>query len=166
MQRLTSAPPVARFRPRGVPPNQAFTFSLVDIHTDPDETDSELDALAGVFTGVQGNGSGEDDVILLGDLNVDEYHLGNLGRLPGIGAVVAGVPTNTRRDKTYDNIVFDRRMTVEYTGRWGVLDLMQTFQLTEAQALEVSDHMPVWAEFSAYEGAIGPIAMQPPGTSR
>ena len=163
---LHREPLVARFRPRGVPPNQAFTFSLVNIHTDPDETDSELDALAGVFTGVQGNGSGEDDVILLGDLNVDEYHLGNLGRLPGIGAVVSGVPTNTRRDKTYDNIVFDRRMTIEYTGRWGVLDLMQTFQLTEAQALEVSDHMPVWAEFSAYEGAIGPLARQSPGTSR
>ena len=92
---LHREPLVARFRPRVVPPNQAFTFSLVNIHTDPDETDSELDALAGVFTGVQGNGSGEDDVILLGDLNVDEYHLGNLGRLPGIGAVVAGVPTNT-----------------------------------------------------------------------
>ena len=86
-----------------------------------------------MFVGVQQNGSGEDDVILLGDLNVDEYHLGNLGRLPDIGHVVSGVPTNTRRDKTYDNIVFDRRTTVEYTGRWGVLDLMQEFSLTEAR---------------------------------
>lgn len=163
---LHREPLVARFRPRGVPPNQAFTFSLVNIHTDPDETNGELDALGNVFVGVQQNGTGEDDVILLGDLNVDEYHLGNLGRLPGIGYVVSGVPTNTRRDKTYDNIVFDRRTTVEYTGRWGVLDLMEVFHLTEAQALEVSDHMPVWAEFSAYEGIAGPVAMQPSGSRR
>ena len=163
---LHREPLVARFRPRGVPPNQAFTFSLVNIHTDPDETATELDALADVFVGVQQNGSGEDDVILLGDINVDEYHLGNLGRLPGIGYVVAGVPTNTRRDKTYDNIVFDRRTTVEYTGRWGVLDLMQEFSLTSAQALEVSDHMPVWAEFGVYEGAVGPLALQPGGSAR
>ncbi len=163
---LHREPLVARFRPRGVPPNQAFTFSLVNIHTDPDETSGELDALANVFVGVQQNGTGEDDVIVLGDLNVDEYHLGNLGRLPGIGYVVSGVPTNTRRDKTYDNIVFDRRTTVEYTGRWGVLDLMEVFHLTEDQALEVSDHMPVWAEFSAYEGSTGPVAMQPSGLRR
>jgi endonuclease/exonuclease/phosphatase family metal-dependent hydrolase len=163
---LHREPLVARFRPRGVPPNQAFTFSLVNIHTDPDETATELNALADVFVGVQQNGSGEDDVILLGDINVDEYNLGNLGRLPGIGYVVAGVPTNTRRDKTYDNIVFDRRTTVEYTGRWGVLDLMQEYSLTSAQALEVSDHMPVWAEFGVYEGAVGPLALQPGGSPR
>jgi deoxyribonuclease-1-like protein len=163
---LHREPLVARFRPRGVPPNQAFTFSLVNIHTDPDETVTELNALADVFVGVQQNGSGEDDVILLGDINVNEYRLGNLGRLPGISYVVAGVPTNTRRDKTYDNIVFDRRTTVEYTGRWGVLDLMQEYSLTSAQALEVSDHMPVWAEFSVYEGAVGPLALQPSGSAR
>lgn len=163
---LHREPLVARFRPRGVPPDRAFTFSLVDIHTDPDETSGELDALADVFAGVQQNGSGEDDVILLGDLNVDEYHLGNLGRLPGIRYVVSGVPTNTRRDKTYDNIVLDGRLTVEYTGRWGVLDLMDVFRLTEAQALEVSDHMPVWAEFSTYEGGLGPVAVQPSPSPR
>lgn len=163
---LHREPLVARFRPKGVPPNQAFTFNMVDIHTDPDETGTELDALASVFVGVQQNGTGEDDVILLGDMNVDEYHLGNLGRLPGIAHVVAGVPTNTRRDKTYDNIVFDRRATVEYTGRWGVLDLMQEYSLSTTQALEVSDHMPVWAEFGVYEGAAGLLALQPGGAPR
>ncbi len=42
------------------------------VHTDPDETDTELDALDDVFAAVQRSGNGEDDVILLGDLNVDE----------------------------------------------------------------------------------------------
>jgi len=163
---LHREPLAARFRARGVPPSQAFTFTLVNIHTDPDETSTELDALARVFVGVQQNGTGEDDVILLGDLNVNEDQMGDLSRLPGIAWAVSGVPTNTRGTKTYDNIVFDRRNTIEFTGRWGVLDLMQEFSLTMAQALEVSDHLPVWAEFSVYEGLAGPLALQPGSAPR
>ena len=77
-----------------------------------------------VFVAVQQNGSGENDVILLGDLNVDEYHLGELGRLPGIAWAISGVKTNTRGTKAYDNIVLNRPATVVYTRSWGVLDLM------------------------------------------
>jgi deoxyribonuclease-1-like protein len=164
---LHREPMVARFRVRGIPADKAFTFNLVDIHTDPDETATELNALADVVVGVQGNGSGEDDVILLGDLNVDEYHLGRLGQLPGIGHAITGVMTNTRHDKMYDNIVFDQRATTEFTGKWGVLDLMQEFGLTEKAALEVSDHCPVWAEFSAYEaGSVPVVASRPRSTGR
>ena len=148
---LHREPMVARFRVRGPPAGEAFTFTLVDIHTDPDETDEELDALADVFVAVQRDGSGEDDVILLGDLNVDEYDLGRLGRLPGIANAITGTTTNTRRNKMYDNIVFDSRATQEYTGRFGVMDLMSAFRLSEEQALDVSDHLPVWAEFSVRE---------------
>jgi deoxyribonuclease-1-like protein len=158
--RLHREPLVARFRVRGVPPEQAFTFSLVDIHTDPDETASELNALADVYTGVQQNGSGEDDVILLGDLNVDEYHLGRLGGLPGVAPLVTRVPTNTRRNAAYDNMIFDRRATVEFTGRWGVIDLVSEFHLTMEEALKVSDHCPIWAEFGVYESAAGPLALR------
>jgi len=160
--RLHREPLVARFRVRGPPAGQAFTFSLVNIHTDPDETDEELDALDEVFVSVQRSPLGEDDVILLGDLNVDEYHLGELGRLPNIMHVIAGVATNTRGTKAYDNIVMDRVATAEYTGRWGVLDLGAEYGLSLEQALDVSDHLPVWAEFSALEAA-GPseVATRP-----
>ena len=158
---LHREPLVARFRVRGVPAEQAFTFTLVDIHTDPDETTAELNALADVYTGVAQNGSGEDDVILLGDLNVDEYHLGRLGKLPGVAPTVTRVPTNTRRNAAYDNMVFDRRATVEFTGRWGVLDLATEFNLPMDQALKVSDHCPIWAEFGVYESSPGPLAVRP-----
>jgi endonuclease/exonuclease/phosphatase family metal-dependent hydrolase len=148
---LHREPLVARFRVRGPPPEKAFTFTLVDIHTDPDETTTELDALADVFAGVQQNGSGEDDVILLGDLNVDEHHLGKLGKLPNIAYAIAGTPTNTHRDRTYDNIILNRQATVEFAGRSGVLDPQGEYGLTEKDAMEVSDHLPVWAEFGVYE---------------
>lgn len=159
---LHREPLVARFRVRGPPPAEAFTFSLVNIHTDPDETDTELDALDDAFVAVRRDGSGEDDVILLGDLNVDDNHLGQLGRLPSIAWVISGRPTNTRGTKSYDNLLFDRRVTMEFTGYCGVLDLMAEFGLSMEQALKVSDHLPIWAEFSVLEAREGiPIAARP-----
>ncbi len=148
---LHREPLVARFQVRGEPRTKMFSFSLVNIHTDPDETKTELNALADVFTSVQNNGSGEDDVVLLGDLNVDEYHFGRLGQLPGITHAIKGVKTNTRRTKMYDNILFNAQRTAEFTGQAGVLDIMKEYNLTEQQALAVSDHLPIWAEFSVFE---------------
>jgi deoxyribonuclease-1-like protein len=81
---LHREPLVAWFRVRGPPPEQAFTFTLVNIHTDPDETKQELDALADVYRVVRDDGRQEDDVIILGDLNVDDRNLGRLGLIPGI----------------------------------------------------------------------------------
>ena len=160
-------PLAARFYTRTAPGTTPFSFTLVNIHTDPDETKQELNALDDVFVAVQRDGSGEDDVIILGDLNVDEYHLGELGQLPGIAHVVSGVPTNTRGNKTYDNLVFDTRATTEYTGQWGVLDLKREFNLSQDQALKVSDHMPVWAIFTATEqNSNAPIATLPGGRTR
>ena len=52
---LHREPLVAHFHVRGPPARQAFTFSLVNIHTDPDETDGELDAPDDVFQTVQHN---------------------------------------------------------------------------------------------------------------
>ncbi|MEA1949833.1 MAG: endonuclease/exonuclease/phosphatase family protein, partial [Planctomycetota bacterium] len=140
---LHREPFVARFSVRCEPDRRPFTFNLVNIHTDPDETGTELNALDDVFVAVQNNASREDDVILLGDLNVDDRHLGELGRLPSMAWVVAGQKTNTRLTKSYDNILFDRRATGEFTGRWGILNFMNEFGLSKSDALRVSDHMPV-----------------------
>ena len=133
------------------PPQEAFTFTLVDIHTDPDEVAAELDAAwTTSFPGrARRDGRGEDDVILLGDLNADDHHLGQLGTISNIAWAISGVASNTRGNKLYDNILFTSNATTEYTGRSGVLNLMQEFHLTLEQALEVSDHMPVWAEFTS-----------------
>ena len=164
---LHREPLVGWFRVRGPPPDQAFTFSLVDIHTDPDETTQELNALADVFRAVRDDGRGEDDVIVLGDLNVDDHHLGRLGQISQIHWAVSGVATNTRGNKLYDNIIFSDLATTEYTGRWGVFDMIREFNITVEEALEISDHMPVWAEFSLYEGGQGGrIATRPFNPSR
>jgi len=149
--RLHRPPMHARFRTRVIPESMAFTFWLVDIHTDPDEVPQEVDALADVVAGMRTARPDEDDVILLGDLNASPAQFGKLGRMPGVTWAVSGVTTNTHRTKTYDNIVFDRSATAEYLGRWGVLDMQSTFGLPLEAALEVSDHNPVWAAFHPCE---------------
>jgi endonuclease/exonuclease/phosphatase family metal-dependent hydrolase len=150
---LHREPLAAMFRVRGLPPQQAFTFVLVNVHTDPDETDAELDALAQVYQVVRRSSGGEDDIILLGDLNADDQHLGALGRLEGIRPIVRGVYTNTRQTALYDHIIIHQPSTAEFSGRGGVYNIEQIHKLTRDQALQVSDHLPIWAEFSAYESA-------------
>jgi len=163
---LHRPPLVAPFRVRGVPPDRAFTFTLIDVHTDPDEVDTEIDVLADVYRAVRRASQGEDDLILLGDLNVDDRHLGELAHLPAIRWVISGVPTNTRRTKQFDNILFSGRSTTEFTGRAGIVRLDREFGLSIQDALRVSDHAPIWAEFSVYEqGAGGPVAVLPERTA-
>jgi hypothetical protein len=44
------------------------------------------------------------------------------------------------------------RPTVENTGQLGVFDFLKHFNLSLDDALEISDHLPVWADFSCLEG--------------
>jgi len=149
--RLHRPPLCTRFRARVSPPEAAFTFWLVDIHTDPDEVPQEIDALADVLTVMRSARADEDDVIVLGDLNAGPPQFGRLARLPDVGWAITGGTTNTRRSKTYDNLIFNRTATAEYAGRSGVLDLQAAFGLPLERALEVSDHCPVWAAFAPFE---------------
>jgi endonuclease/exonuclease/phosphatase family metal-dependent hydrolase len=149
---LHREPFVAWFRARGAPAEQAFTFTLVNIHTDPDEVEREINALDNVIHAVRTDGRQEDDVILLGDFNADDRHFGQLGRVANIFPALSNVATNTSGTRQYDNIVFDRLTTREFTGRSGVFDFLRAFDLSLDAAQEVSDHLPVWAEFSVVEG--------------
>ncbi len=150
--RFGREPLAASFIARGPSPNEAFTFTLINVHTEPSQAAEELDLLDDVFRAVRDDGRGEDDVILLGDLGADDRHLGQLGQLPNITWAISDVPSTTRGTRLVDNVLFDRRATIEYTGRSGVVDLIREFDLSMRQAVEISDHLPVWAEFSVYEG--------------
>jgi len=149
-------PIVAAFRARGPEPSQAFTFKLVNVHVDRDRA-FELDSLDDVYQALRGDGSNEDDIIMLGDFGVEnsgpgDENLGQLGAILDITSAISDTPTTPRTRRPVDNILFDGRATCEFTGRAGVMDLMREFDLTLREALEVSNHQPVWAEFSPYEG--------------
>jgi endonuclease/exonuclease/phosphatase family metal-dependent hydrolase len=161
---LHREPLVGWFRARGPAPEQAFTFSLANVHTDPDEVDQELDVLDDVFFRIREDPQrGEDDVIMVGDLNAKSDRLRQLGLIKGLVRVISGqTPTNTLQNAQYDNILFDQTPTTEFTGRGGVLDFMRQYNLTLAQAERISDHLPVWAEFTVLEGGRAlPIASRP-----
>jgi hypothetical protein len=161
--RFRIKPLVGAFRVRGPDPAQAFTFTLINVETDPDQPAAELDLLAEAYRAVRNDGRNEDDIILLGDLESDDKHLGGLGRLLGVTPLLSGVPTSTRGAQLLDNILLDRRATCEFAGRVEVVDMMREFELTMPGAMEVSEHLPVWAEFSVFEGGqAGHAVMQAP----
>jgi hypothetical protein len=155
-------PLAAAFRARGPAPNEAFTFTLINVNTPTDRVDEELQHLVQVFRTVRDDGRHEDDILLLGTLGTDDTRLGPLQQLPGATCAISALPTTTRGNRQVDNILFDRRATIEFTHRSGVLDLRKEFNLTPQEEVEVSDHLPVWAEFSVFEGGeAGHVAAGP-----
>jgi deoxyribonuclease-1-like protein len=150
--RFRHKPLAGAFRVRGLDPALAFTFILIAVDTNTDKPEAELDLLAEAFRAVRKKMPGEDDIVMLGDFQADENHLGGLNGILGITAAISGTPTTTRGTQLADNILFDRRATAEFTGRADVVDVIREFDLTMQQAQEISEHLPVWAEFSSYEG--------------
>ncbi len=150
--RFRHPPLVALFRVKGPDPTEAFTFKLVNVHTDPDRTEVELDLLDDVFRAVRDDRLSEDDVILLGNLGAAGAGSTLWDAALEVASAISDTPTTISGTEPVDNIIFDPRATAEFTGRAGVLDLMREFKLTWREVSEISDHLPVWAEFSSHEG--------------
>jgi endonuclease/exonuclease/phosphatase family metal-dependent hydrolase len=89
--------------------------------------------------------------MLLGDLNASPAQFQKLGTIPGLVPLIQGIPTNSRQNKTLDNILTDLQMSREYTGRSGAIDVERMFRLQLADAERISDHLPIWAEFTISE---------------
>jgi len=149
---LHREPLVAWFRTRLPDPQKAFTFSLVNVHNDPDEQQYENTLMDEVFRAVRNDGRGEDDVIMLGDFNASVDPMQRMMQMPELTWVLIDEKTNVKNTAQYDNVCFSSMYTDEFTGRRGVIDFMRDYNLSLKDALRVSDHFPVWAEFSVYEG--------------
>ncbi len=150
-----SHPPlVGAFRARGPSPNEAFTFALINVQISSERAAEELAMLAQVYRAVRDDGRHEDDVILLGTFHTEDDRLTTLGLMPNAACAISSIPTTPRGTRTVDNLIFDRRATIEYAHRSGVVDLLRQFNLTAREAAEMSEHLPVWAEFSVFEGGV------------
>ena len=145
-------PLVAWFRARDAHPQEAFTFSLANVQLNDRKPDAELSHLGELFRAIRLDGRGEDDIILAGDFFSNDKQLKKLKTQSGLSAAIVGLATNTRNDMQLDNILIEKQATVEFSGESGVFDFMKRFNMTLNEALSISNRMPVWAEFSNFEG--------------
>lgn len=149
---LRRAPLVGWFRTRIEPSQRAFTFTVANVEFDGVSLELEADYLTGLFKAIRNDGREEDDVILLGEFGGCDQKFAQAQQRSGIVWVFSNCPTDVRQTASLDNILFQRQATVEFTGRSGVLDFMRIYNLRLAEAEALSTRLPVWAEFSAWEG--------------
>ena len=145
-------PLVGIFRARAPQVSHAFTFILVNVHVDYDGAREELNLLDDVYRAVRAANPKEDDVILLGNFEIDRGRPGELARIPNVGWALESTVSTVRGDRLADNLIFDRHATSEFTGRANVVDVVRALNISSSEALEISEHLPVWAEFSVFEG--------------
>jgi len=148
---LLREPLVGWFRAKQSDSRKAFTFTLVNVHIDPERSDAEVRLLPELVQSIRRDGRDEDDVVLVGDFGADALSMAYL-RQRGFTLALNETPTLVSGSKTPDNFVFTSKDTDEYIGRSGTLDFLRKSNLSIDQALQVSDHLPVWAEFSIVEG--------------
>ncbi len=145
-------PLVAWFRCKGVPPQDAFTFSLVSLKIDVNFAERERQILPGLVQAIRDDGRNEDDWIMVGDFAGGTSELQSLAQA-GVRFALQDIPTNVEGSRMLDTILFPARATTEYTGRSGAYDFLRRQNLSIERALEISSHLPIWAEFSILEGA-------------
>ncbi len=144
-------PLVAWFRCKQPPVSSAFTFSLVNVRVDSKNAAAERAILPDLVDAVLRDGREEDDWIMLGDIRGDTAGLAFMER-SGVRFAVRDIPTEVSGMRMLDSIFFSKHATSEYSGRAGAYDFLRKYNLTLEQAQEVSNHLPVWAEFYQVEG--------------
>ena len=150
--RILHEPLVALFRARTSNSDNAFTFKLVNVYLDPVNASEELATLRDVYSVVLDDSDQEDDVVLLGNFSADTERLIDWGHASGIEPAVQHHSAGSVAAPYTDNLCLLKGATREFNGKTGVTDIVRLFNLTTEEAAIISDHFPVWAEFSVFEG--------------
>ena len=109
---LEHEPLVGWFRARGSKtPEQAFTFTLVNVKIDARRPETELAYLGELFRAIRNDGRNEDDVVIVGDFDAGDRELQPMRKRAGMTWVVSSRPTNSRlisqfgNSSQFDNLV-------------------------------------------------------------
>lgn len=135
-----------------------FDFTLITVHTDPDDANVEINALADVAAYAREIFPEEDDFIVLGDFNADgsyfdEDESSSLSTGAYCWLINNSMDTTTKAsDCTYDRIVISDSTMSEFTGNSGVFRYDLEYNLSYDETVAVSDHYPVYGEFWCKEG--------------
>ena len=131
-----------------------FDFTLVGIHTKPDDAENEIGNLTVVVASILASDPSEGDVIVMGDFNADGSYFDEDGPSPLIGEgynwiVQNSIDTMTKTDWTYDRMVLrDGTYLGEYVmGSCEVFYFDAVYGVGQELTEDVSDHYPVYAVF-------------------
>ncbi len=150
-QELSVDPLVAWFRVRELPANKAWTFSFVNVWIDPERAAEESQVIAPLIRAVQNDGRHEDDVIIGGSFSVETMVLQRLVGGVGYQPAAIGVTSDIQGVTAFDQVLVPNNASQEYTGRAGGVDFLRLMNMTIGEAEEISDRIPVWAEFTPEE---------------
>ncbi|MEA3282502.1 MAG: LamG-like jellyroll fold domain-containing protein, partial [Euryarchaeota archaeon] len=137
-----------------------FDFILITIHVDPDEATEEINALDTVVKYAQSTYPDEQEFIVMGNLNADCSYFDEDSSSTMSGSnyhwcIDNSVDTTTKStDCTYDRIIITNPTASYFTGDSGVFRYDLEYGLTEDETTAVSDHYPVYAEFSCNGGTV------------
>ena len=127
---------------------------LINIHVKPDDAEHEIYALDDVVQDARTRYPGEDDFIVLGDLNADcnyfdEEDLGHpLRSMHYTWLIGNDQDTNlAASDCTYDRTIVTAGLREDYAKEAAVFRFDEVYGLTREAAKKVSDHYPVYARF-------------------
>ncbi len=145
-------PLVAWFRAKGPSSTKAWTFSMVNVRIDLGRAPQEVELLGRIMSSVRTDGRGEDDVVMAGLFQADDAYLLPTISAKNLRAAVRNSPTDIFGRHQTCNLLLDSQITSEYIGRGGAFDFLRVFNLSAAEAETVTSHLPVFAEFSIFEG--------------
>jgi deoxyribonuclease-1-like protein len=169
--KLHREPFVARFQVREELSSNPFSFVMVNVHLDPKDGVAELDHISDLLNALQSMYQGqEDDILIVGDFNLSPgkmFKETKFAARPEWKPVLDDrVMTNTRKNQAYDNILYHMDNTSEFLRRQGVIDLEARFKISLDEALEISDHLPIWAAFALDESGPQNVAAAGAGPVR
>jgi deoxyribonuclease-1-like protein len=149
---MTFDPLVGWFRCKEGKAEESFTFSLVNIRVNRNNSQAEQEFVPNLFHAVANDGRKEDDLIIVGDFGGSPNRIAKLNS-DSVRFAIKDIPTDVSGSAMNDSIVFPSKGTTEFTGRSGAYDFLRKHNLSLEQAMEISPNLPVWAEFYAVEGA-------------
>ena len=151
--RLSTPALVANFRPNGVASESGFTFQIINIQFLGDDGDGETlaDLLTTLRKRAGGFGVAEDDLIVAGDFGVSIQKIKGIEKIADAATLHQGQATDVDGGDG-ENLLFNSMATIEYVERFGVVDLAEYFDISNAEAQKITRGRPVWGDFSVYEG--------------
>jgi hypothetical protein len=130
-----------------------FDFTLIGVHTSPEDARWEIGNLTVVARSVLDANPAEEDIIILGDLNADGGYFDEDGPSPLRGEPYIWLTDNsldtmTKTDWTYDRIIVTGASLREYVGGSCTAFYFDAeYGLSGNIVEDVSDHYPLYAVF-------------------